>query len=256
MQASPTLTESSGHRGVPALAGVIQVIDSTKTAIWPTTAGILFMASPPWATREGVDAAAPTPSRQLKSAPPLVPGGALGSGGNPGAAGAVRVLGIRDGRDADQEEGAGARGRNVVDLPEERRATLPVDGHVARIEGNLGLIAGIADQRAGDRVHRAGSAAEALSVDDESTDLERGHAGREVHPRTALSDGPRKRSTVDVADRIVDVLRGIGREVVGSGDHPDDAPPAHDRGERWGRAQRREHAAQQGCHLDRLLVHD
>src|SRR5689334_25405759 len=97
--------------------------------------------------------------RRRASTPPrrrplrLALGGTLRPGGDPEAASPVRVLGIRDGRDADEEERVGARGRDAVNRAREARVPLAVDRDVARIELHLGGgVAGIADQRSGDRV--------------------------------------------------------------------------------------------------------
>src|SRR5262249_61443069 len=99
-----------------------------------------------------------------------------------------------------------------------------VDRPIARIELPLaGAAAGIADHGSGDRGHRPRCATEGLSVDHEPVHFEARLSGREVLPGTAGSDGPRKRSTADLADRIVDVRLGIRRAIVGSGDHPYDA---------------------------------
>src|SRR5262245_17513049 len=182
MQASPTLAESGGHLSVPAPAGATHVAHSTKSAIWPTTRGIRFIASPPWAsspktsefvdgtvvaTREGVDAAAPTPSRKLTSAESLVVDLALGSGGDPEPVGRIGVDAREvEGRDPDQEEGARTRGGDVLEHAREPRVALDADRHIGRIEGCL-RHAGIAHQGADDRCDRAWRATEGVPDDHE-----------------------------------------------------------------------------------------
>src|SRR4030095_7459400 len=62
--------------------------------------------------REGVGAAAPTPSWAAGINRSSGPDGTLRAGGDPESARLARVLGDREVRDADQEDGAGACGRD------------------------------------------------------------------------------------------------------------------------------------------------
>src|SRR5215469_9537289 len=90
----------------------------------------------------------------------------VGSCGNPAAGGASRSC------NANQEERVAARRRDACDMTGEMRITPGIERDGWSIEDRLGVLAGIADQSAGNGRDRAGGAAECGSVDDQCVDLE------------------------------------------------------------------------------------
>ena len=83
-----------------------------------------------------------------------------------------------------------------------------VQRHCGRVEHSLIAGAGVADQRASHRSDSSGGPAEGRAVNHESVDFPKNPSGRQVHAGGAASRGPRKRATVNVADRIVDIKDG------------------------------------------------
>src|SRR5262249_19209245 len=75
---------------------------------------------------------------------PSGPAGTLRASADPESAGAVRVLGIRDGRDSNEEDRAVAGGRDALKHARETRVALVVDRDVAGIDDGFGLRAGVA----------------------------------------------------------------------------------------------------------------
>src|SRR4029453_9564251 len=151
-------------------------------------------------TGEGVDAAAPTPSSAAEINRSSGPDGTLRSGGDPESARLARVLGDREARDADQEDGAGACGRDARNHAREAGVSVAVDRDVGRVERRPGLGAGIADTRPGDRLTRTRLATESLPDDHEPVHFEVRFSRVEVHTCMAVSSGPGKRCTFDLAD--------------------------------------------------------